>query len=145
MGPADVASRCDHDRATKLGGVTDRPPLYDPAAYAGEHPLGHNARVEQIGDSAHLRPDRLVADALLIRQHRYIDSEPAAEMRGVTRSGLSDQHETRAGGPELVLGAVQLHGVRTTVRSPVMPEPHQRDRPLPPEIAKTDIVSLVVG
>ena len=43
------------------------------------------------------------------------------------------------------MGAMQLHRVIATVHSPVVAQPHERDRPYGPEIPEPHVVAVVVG
>ena len=63
----------------------------------------------------------------------------------MARSRLSDQHKTDAGRLELTPGAIQLDRVVLAEDSPVMPEEDEGGRALAPQVAKPDVVALVVG
>ena len=67
------------------------------------------------------------------------------EVCGLARGGLADQGETRAGRLELLASALQLDRVLLAENSAVVAQPDQRYRALPPQIAETDVVAIVVG
>lgn len=61
--------------------------------------------------SGHLGARNLVADPLLVGQHREIDLQPAPEVRGLTGRRLTDQEQARAGVFDAEAIAMQLHRV----------------------------------
>jgi hypothetical protein len=65
-------------------------------------------------------------------------------VRRMPRRQLSNEDEPRAGGCDLILGAIQLDRVRAAIRSAVVPQPDERGRTLAPEVAKADISEIVV-
>jgi hypothetical protein len=124
--------------------VADRPPLELAAAQGGERSLGDHVRAEEVGHAADLRPRRSVAGPVLIREHGQGDLLPAAEVGGVARRRLPDQHQVRAGGLELLTGVVQLDRVCLAVDSAVVAQPHQGGGALAPEIAEAHGVPTLV-
>jgi hypothetical protein len=68
-----------------------------------------------------------------------------AEVCGLARGGLSNQRDTRPGRLELLASAFQLDRVLLAENSPVVAQPDQRYRALPPQIAEADVVAIVVG
>ena len=99
---------------------------------------------EQLGHARDLCAGGPVADPVLIGEHGKLDPLPAAELGGVARSRLADQHEPDAGGFEIAPGAIQLDRVILTEDSPVMPQPDECGGALAPQLAETDVVALVV-
>ena len=135
----------DHQRTAELGRVSDGPGLYPARARAGEDALRHAPGAEQLGQVRDLRACGSVADPLLVRKHRQLDPLAPAELGGVARCRLADQHEAGACGLEITPGAIQLDRVILAEDSPVVAEPDERHRPLAPQVAETDVVGLVVG
>src|SRR5947208_8242840 len=109
MRERDLTVATDHERASQLRRIADGSTLNHPVLGRGEHALGHDRRTEELRRRSPLGSDRLVADPLLIGQHRYIDSPATPEVLCLTWGRLTDQHETAAGGFELLPSAVQLH------------------------------------
>jgi acetoacetyl-CoA synthetase len=66
-------------------------------------------------------------------------------VRRLARSGLADQHHPRAGGFELVPGAIQLDRVCLAENSAVVAEPDKHRRPLVPEVCQPHRVVVLVG
>jgi hypothetical protein len=73
-----------------------------------------------------------------------VQSLLVTEVCGLARSGLADQSEARAGGLELLASALQLDRVLLAENSAVVAQPDQRYRVLPPQIAETDVVAIMV-
>ena len=118
----------DHERAAELGRISDGPGLDTAAARAREESLRDAPGAEQLGHVRDLRACGPVADSVLVGEHRQLDPLAPAELGGVARSRLSDQHETDAGRLELTPGAIQLDRVILAENSPVVPQPDERGR-----------------
>ena len=129
----------------ELRRVSDGPRLDLAAARAGEEALRDAARAEQLGHARDLCAGGPVADPLLIGEHSKLDPLSPAELGGVPRGRLPDQHEIHAGGLEITPGAIQLDRVILTEDSPVVAEPDERGRALAPQVAETDLVRVLVG
>jgi hypothetical protein len=68
-----------------------------------------------------------------------------AEVRGLARRRLSDEHEAGAAGRELITRAVQLDRVSLAIDSAVVAKPHKHDRAVPPQVAQSGGSAVVVG
>jgi hypothetical protein len=143
--PGDLAVAADNHRAAELCRITDRASLHQPGPRSRERPLGEDAGTDQLAGTADLGACDLVRLALLVSEHRKVDAAAAAEVSGVSRRELSDQDQAPSCGVELIPGAVQLDGVSLAVNSTVVPQPHERNRAVTPEIAKSHLVAVVVG
>ncbi len=108
-------------------------------------PFDDAGRAEQLGHARDLRAGGPVADPLLVGEHWQLDPLPPAELGGVARGRLSDQHEIDAGGLEITPGAIQLDRVILTENSPVVAEPDERGRVLAPQVAEADVVASWSG
>lgn len=74
-----------------------------------------------------------------------MQSLAVAEVGSLARRRLADQNEPRAGCLELLASAIQLDRVLLAENSAVVAKPDQRCRALPPQIAETDIIAVLVG
>ena len=109
-----------------------------------ENALGDCLRAEQIRHASDLRTRRLIADALLVGQHRQLHPLAPAELSRLARGALADQDEVGARLLELLPGAIQLDGVLLAKNSSVVPEEDERGRPLRPKLAEAYLVAILV-
>jgi pimeloyl-ACP methyl ester carboxylesterase len=143
--PGDRAVRADDEHAAELGGMADRPPLDDARAPARLDSLGHDLRPEQLRRGCDLGAGRPVARALLVGEHRPLELEAAAEMGGVARRRLPDEHDPASRALQALMRAVQLHRHVAAVHSAVVAEPDQCRRAVAPVLGERVFGSLVVG